>query len=393
MSDLASIVAALKSNLAAFNVQCYIPAVNKWSNFWRDKTKPADLLALENAFGIEDIGWMGSRILAETPGLYAPCGNVGQCGSSLQSSDPIQGVVWDNARDGQRMSWMPPNTPGRPYCGQWWNTLRGQVYDEMADTLTQINAIMGANGLDLWSSTFGGSTTLGIYSAEDMLAKVALSRSNADELFSDDLSYYTGKVKSDNGVAATLGKVVSKGATEFVAWTGNIVSQPFASAETLTQNNLQQITQAVVLLALYLAFPFIALFSGLRLQVLFSYCVLVMSVINWQMWWSITMWIDSNLLMSMYPDNASFLNYVEELGSKRMLLDRVTNGLAMFAPSIWTFILSVCGWKAADALGKFTAGFAARNKDIAKEVSQKGLAAVQAIANIVAPLVLQLPKE
>ena len=373
----------LKADLGAFNVQCYIPAVNKWTNFWRDKPKPAELTAREEAFGQEDIGWMGSGILLGTPGLYMPCNNVLACGSSLQASEPIQGFAWDNSRDGVRADWMPQNTPGRPYCNNWWRRLETRVYEGIgSDTLTQINAIMGKNALTLLTTTLGGDTDLS-YDGVDVVVKVALSRSNVDELFSDDLSYYTGKIKQDTGTVASIGKAVSKGAITAINFIGTTVSTPFASAENQTQNNLAQITQSIVLLALYLAFPFVAVFSGMRFQVMVTYCILVMSVINWQMWWTITQWVDSNLLMSMYPDDGSFAGYMEELGTKRQLLDRTTNGLAMFAPTIWTFILSIAGWKGADALSGVTKQFAANNREIAKKVAQQGMETVQKIASMV----------
>ena len=44
-----------------------------------------------------------------------------------------------------------------PYCNNWWRRLETRVYDGMgSDTLTQINAIMGANALTLLTTTIGG---------------------------------------------------------------------------------------------------------------------------------------------------------------------------------------------------------------------------------------------
>ncbi len=185
------------------------------------------------------------------------------------------------------------------------------------------------------------------YPPQKQIIRLALARANVDDFFSDDLAYNTGVIKTDG-----IGKKIAQTATEFLSWTGTVISQPYASAETLIQNNLAQIMQAIMLLVLYLMLPFVALLSGLNMKVMATYCMLIFSVLSWQTWWTIVMWIDSQLVISMYPDTG-FQLFSEDLGSKRLLLDRVTNGAAQFGPMLWSAILSFAGYQSASAFANF----------------------------------------
>ncbi len=62
---------ALKQELVEFNQECYIPAINKWKTFWRERGKPVELKNLETLWKQTDLTYIGSRVLMETPGLYA----------------------------------------------------------------------------------------------------------------------------------------------------------------------------------------------------------------------------------------------------------------------------------------------------------------------------------
>ena len=226
---------------------------------------------------------------------------------------------------------------------------------------------MGNSGVVAWY----GVTAFSPYDADEQLARWALARNNV-EAYSDDLAYSTGKVKHD-GVA----KTILHAATEAIAWTGEVASQPFASAETLVLNNMAQIIQSFVLLVLYLLLPFVALFSGLNIRIMATYCILILSVIGWQMWWTIVMWIDANLLISMYPDGQMLATFGEDLGSKRLLVDRVTNGAAQYGPPVWSFILTFAGYQGIGALDGLTKQMQANASKTAQSAAAAGLQVAQ----------------
>ena len=368
----------LKNNIIQFNQQCYIPAVNKWQTFWAETGKPGDLVTREEKWKLTDVGWLGSRILLETNGLYKPCTNPIVCGSSLQASTPVSGFSYNTARDGVTPTYSTgPSPNGRPYCDQWWNDIKSKVYSHINgnDLAQSITKIMGNSGVLAWY----GVTAFSPYERDEQLVRWALARNNV-EAYSDDLAYSTGKVKYDGVV-----KAISNAATEAIAWTGEVASQPFASAETLVLNNMAQIIQSFVLLVLYLLLPFVALFSGLNIRVMATYCILILSVIGWQIWWTIVMWIDANLLISMYPDGQMLATFGEDLGSKRLLIDRVTNGAAQYGPPVWSFILTFAGYQGIGALDGLTRQMQQDAKQTAKAVATQGLRVAQQVMNQIAP--------
>ena len=369
----------LKNNIIQFNQQCYIPAVNKWQTFWSETGKPGTLTTREDKWKLVDVGWLGSRILLETEGLYRPCGTPSVCGSSLQASTPVSGFPYLASRDGVKPTYASTTTNqyGRPYCDQWWNDIKTKIYSHIqgSDVARKITKIMGNAGVLAWY----GATSFSKYDADEQLARWALARNNV-EPYSDDLAYTTGKVKHDGVV-----KAISHAATAIVAQAGEIASQPFASAETLVLNNMAQIIQSFVLLVLYLLLPFVALFSGLNIRVMATYCILIVSVIGWQMWWTIVMWIDANLLISMYPDGGMLETFGQDLGSKRLLIDRVTNGAAQYGPPVWSFILTFAGYQGIGALDGLTKQMQTNASKTANQAAQQGLRAAQLIMNAVAP--------
>lgn len=354
----------LKNEVVAFYQQCYTPAVNKWATFWRETSKPAALIALETRYGPQDTGWMGSAVLLQTDGLYKPCGNPSQCGSSLQASTPVNGFPVSTARDGEPPPYTTAATWGRPYCNEWWNRLGdtlyqhidGEAYYERARTIVE------ANNMEWFSSN--------PYPHEQVVLRQVINELNVQDFYTDDLSYNTGKIKEDG-----IGKSVSKAITRGIAWTGVVVSQPYASAETLVLNNMQQIIQSLCLMVLYLFLPFVALFSGFNIKVMGTYCVLILSVIGWQMWWTLVMWVDSNLIMSMYPDGS--LAYSEDFGSKRLLIDRIVNGAATLAPLIWTFVLTFAGYQGIQSFAQMSSGMTAKAAAIAKDAAAQGIKTIE----------------
>ena len=361
---------ALKQELAAFNQECYIPAVNKWRTYWRESGKPPALTGLENLWKETDLTYMGSRILAETPGLYKPCPNPAQCGSSLQSSRPINGFPWSNARDGEPLAYQGTPPYGMPYCDEWWDAVKTKLWTKQAGWLDEFNFILSENG---FTALVPGASAAG-YDAEDQLLKIALERGRSEyELFSSDLTYNTGKVKNDASVLGATRKGLSNAFTTVAGWLGTVGSQPLASIENMQLNNLTQITQAITLLALYLLWPFVAAFSGMKWEVMATYAVLVLSVISWQLWWTVAIWVDSNLLSSMYPDTASMMAQLEDFGTKRILLDRVTNTMAILAPAIWSFLLTFAGFKAASNLGELTGQLGKRAEIVARDTARQGI--------------------
>ena len=118
----------------------------------------------------------------------------------------------------------------------------------------------------------------------------------------------------------------------------------------------------------------------MKWEVMATYAILVLSVVSWQLWWTVTIWIDSNLLMSMYPDTHSMAAQLEDFGTKRILLNRVTNTLALLAPAIWSFVLTFAGYKGVTAMQGITGELGKQGANIAKQTAEAGMNIATTIA-------------
>jgi len=94
----------------------------------------------------------------------------------------------------------------------------------------------------------------------------------------------------------------------------------------------------------------------------------------------VTIWIDSNLLMSMYPDTSSMMAQMEDFGTKRILLNRVTNTMALLAPAIWSFVLTFAGYKGVTAMSGITSQLGNQAANIAKQTADMGMNIATTIA-------------
>ena len=97
------------------------------------------------------------------------------------------------------------------------------------------------------------------------------------------------------------------------------------------------------------------------------------------MWWTIVLWIDANLLISMYPDGQMLATFGEDLGSKRLLIDRVTNGAAQYGPPVWSFILTFAGYQGIGALDGLTKQMQSNASKVAQSAAATGLQIAQMV--------------
>jgi len=62
--------------------------------------------------------------------------------------------------------------------------------------------------------------------------------------------------------------------------------------------------------------------------------------------WHITLWVDSNLFQSMYPDGVSFLQSMSaEHGMKQILITMITAAMYVGLPILWTFMMGWVGYR------------------------------------------------
>jgi hypothetical protein len=72
----------------------------------------------------------------------------------------------------------------------------------------------------------------------------------------------------------------------------------------------------------------------------------IFTVKFWSVLWYLALWVDQNLILSMYPDVNVFLQIFANPGehdSKRMLLNMITTSLYLGLPFLWSGIMAWAG--------------------------------------------------
>jgi len=91
----------------------------------------------------------------------------------------------------------------------------------------------------------------------------------------------------------------------------------------------------------------------------------------WSVLWYLAMWVDQNLILSMYPDVNVFLQIFASPGehdAKRMLLNMITTSLYLGLPLLWSGMMAWAGVKVGRSLDNATHPFAKP----ANDAGQKG---------------------
>jgi hypothetical protein len=72
----------------------------------------------------------------------------------------------------------------------------------------------------------------------------------------------------------------------------------------------------------------------------------IFTVKFWSVLWYLALWVDQNLILSMYPDVNVFLQIFANPGehdSKRMLLNMITTSLYLGLPLLWSGMMAWAG--------------------------------------------------
>lgn len=142
----------LSREVPAFHKSCYRQARAKLSNWLIQENVDSSLLTRIETNGQDDLNYIGSLTLVETPGLYRQCNNLDSCQGSLRAQYPVQTFNYSAARDSDYSDAdIANNVPGKPYCDEWWTSIRDRVLaeeDEASETTWE------------WLRTaFGGTAT------------------------------------------------------------------------------------------------------------------------------------------------------------------------------------------------------------------------------------------
>jgi hypothetical protein len=106
--------------------------------------------------------------------------------------------------------------------------------------------------------------------------------------------------------------------------------------------------QALMLLGVYALLPMIVVLSRYSLSMMVVGAMAIFTIKFWSVLWYLAMWVDQNLIQSMYPDVNVFLQIFANPGehdAKRMLLNMITTSLYLGLPLLWSGMMAWAGVK------------------------------------------------
>ncbi len=319
----------LRQEASDFFSQCYIPARSKYQ---AELPATAAVNALLVTYGTDDPDWMGSHVYRNTAGYY----------DMLRATSPIAGWAYIAARDTEYDPATPPPW-GRPHCKSWWEDssigLRAKLLREA----------------DLTSAGFSGLVVtiapgLGTEKQNDAVARTVLTNSPPSWSSNDLLAHNA----AGSGVLNSAGNVLKGG----LAAGGILASSVFFSITMTAILQALPMVQAVLLLGIYALLPMVVVLSRYSLPMMVTGAMAIFTIKFWSVLWYLAMWVDQNLIRSMYPDVNVFLQIFANPGEhelKRMLLNMITTSLYLGLPLLWSAMMAWAGMKTGHSIAAATA--------------------------------------
>ena len=137
--------------------------------------------------------------------------------------------------------------------------------------------------------------------------------------------------------------------------------------------------QALILLSIYALLPMIVVLSRYSLSMMVVGAMAIFKVKFWNVLWYLAMWVDQNLIQSMYPDVNVFLQIFANPGehdAKRMLLNMITTSLYLGLPLLWSGMMAWAGVKVGRSVDAATSPLQGPAQDARRQGGAIGKAAL-----------------
>lgn len=340
----------LRQTVSDFFSHCYIPARSRYQ--LGQPATPA-IEAVLNTYGADDPDWMGSHVYRQTPGYY----------DRLRPSKQIPGWPYTALRDTEYDPAAPPQW-GKPTCKEWWEEgtdgLRQQLIDEADATAGGLSGLVVNIAPGLASEQ-----------QQDAVARTVLTNSPP--------------IWSNNELVAA-----NTANTGWLASAENLVKGGLAAGGVVTASGLFAVTmtavlqalpmvQALMLLSIYALLPMIVVLSRYSIAMMVTGAMAIFTVKFWTVLWYLALWVDQNLIGSMYPDANVFLQIFANPGehdAKRMLLNMITTGLYLGLPLLWSGMMAWAGIHVGRAISAASGPLARPGQDAGQQGAAFGKAAV-----------------
>ncbi len=307
----------LRQEVSDFFSECYVPARSKYQG---ERPATPAVTGILSTYGEDDPDWMGSHVYRDTAGFY----------DTLRPTKQIPGWAYNAARDTEYDPASPPAW-GKPTCKQWWED--------------------GAIGLRQKLINQADATSAG-FSGLVVAVAPALAGEQQTDAVARTVLTNSPPVWSSNDLVAN-----NTGNTGWLGTAENIVKGGLAAGGVLTVSALFSVTmtavlqalpmvQALLLLGIYALLPLVVVLSRYSLSMMVIGAMAIFTVKFWSVLWYLAMWVDQNLIQSMYPDVNVFLQLFANPGEhdiKRMLLNMITTSLYVGLPLLWSGMMAWAG--------------------------------------------------
>lgn len=344
----------LRQEVSQFFSECFIPTRSKYQ---AEQPTSAAIAALLETYGPDDPDWLGSHVYRETPGFY----------DTLRPSSSITGWAYVAARDTEYDPADPPDW-GKPYCNVWWADadigLRLKLVDE-ADITSG-----GLSGLIVAIAPF-----LATENQYDAVARVVLTNAPPSWSNNDLVAYNAGS----SGLINNAQQLVKGGLA-----TGGVItaSALFSVTMTAVLQGLPMV-QAVLLLGMYALLPMLVVLSRYSISMMLTGAMAIFTVKFWSVLWYLALWVDQNLILSMYPDVNVFFQMFANPGehdSKRMLLNMITTSLYLGLPLLWSGMMAWAGINIGRSISNASSPLNRPSDDAGRHGAQIGRAVLRSAA-------------
>jgi len=340
----------LRQEVSQFFSGCFVPARSKYQ---AEQTTTAAIVGLLDTYGPDDPEWLGSHVYRETPGYY----------DTLRPLSPVAGWPYSGVRDIEYDPDEPPDW-GKPYCKEWWEEDDTGLRDKLV-----VEADLTAGGLS--GLIVAIAPFLATEKQYDAVARVVLTNSPPSWSNNDLVAYNSGT----SGLMSNAEQLVKGGLA-----TGGVItaSALFSVTMTAVLQGLPMV-QAVLLLGMYALLPMLVVLSRYSISMMMTGAMAIFTVKFWSVLWYLALWVDQNLILSMYPDVNIFFQIFANPGehdAKRMLLNMITMSLYLGLPLLWSGIMGWAGIQIGRSISAASAPFIRQADDAGRQGGQIGRAII-----------------
>jgi hypothetical protein len=305
---------------------------------------------------------MGSHAFRDDPNLYV----------ATFAEREVPGWAFDPTRDKDIAGGAVLPTWGRPVCKQWWEDATMGLREKL------INEAKSTSGL--WATLTTFFAALPIESLRDKAARILLEKTPLSYTDSEPgkSSFWRAPRATDvweipRDLSATMGVLKH-------FWTTYV-------AISIIRPSLPMV-QAIVLMAIYMFLGLYLILSRYSLNAMVLGAIAIFTVKFWSVMWFITDWLDDHLILSMYPNANSLMEFLGSAVSgeaiKRLVLNLIILGLYIGLPLIWSAMMAWVGIRVGAGLSDAKAGAVSHPQAAGAAGASVGAALLTRSAGVVA---------